>query len=173
MLSTGKNRIELMGSDANTRFRLSVWRPAQLGRRLDYAHNSGNSAKDATATRGFETSRLHEEIYHWHPGQEDVWGCILDPAVTNSVRDMLIEGFAPSLPPDNRLMTKFREVVEGVKSALAQPEATSWADTGQMVPIDRDESANLRANSAISLVHHLEWIVRTFGSVPGASVAIR
>jgi hypothetical protein len=116
---------------------------------------------------------LLEEIYHWHPGEEDVWGCIQDPAMASEIRNLFIEGFAPSLAPEDRLMPAFRKAVEELRVALGHPNSSSWADSPQVVRTGRDESANIRANSTISLVHHMEWIVRTFGNVPGATVTIR
>ena len=64
-----------MGSEGIARFQLSVWHPAQLGRRLDYALTDKDGLKTGVL---FDSERLQEEIYHWHPGQEDVWGCIED-----------------------------------------------------------------------------------------------
>ncbi len=156
-----------MGSDVVTRFRLSVWRPAQLGRPLDYAGH------DVAATPGFDTTRLLEEIYHWHPGEEDVWGCIQDPAMASEIRNLFIEGFAPSLAPEDRLCRHFGRPWKNCVSVLGHPNASSWADSPQVVRTGRDESANIRANSTISLVHHMEWIVRTFGNVPRRTVTIR
>jgi hypothetical protein len=160
-----------MGSEVNTRFKLSIWRAAQIGRNLDYPHR-GEKTRAAPQTT-FDRNRLQEEIYFWHPGQEDVWGCIENSGLASELRDLFVEGFAPNLSPEDRSMAKFEDAVKRFREILATPKASSWGDAIQMVQIRRAEPTNLRANSALSLLLHMEWILRTFGSVPGASVAIR
>jgi hypothetical protein len=159
-----------MPSDNVARFRLSVWRPAQIPRPLDYVLREAGEGESGLA---FDSGRLQEEIYHWHPSQEDVWGCIEDPSVSNELRDEFIQGFHPMLAPEQRTMAKFKAAVAKLQSQLSAPSATAWADTMQTVAYGREESVNLRANSTLALLHHLRWIARIFGNVPGASVAIR
>ena len=159
-----------MASEGVPRFRLSVWRPAQSGRLLDYALSDADLAKAGLI---FDVARLQEEIYHWTPGQEDVWSCITDGKTTNDLRELLFEGFAPNRSPEQRSMEYFRQSVDKFGTALVRDEVSTWADMEQTVKASLRESANLRGNSALSLWHHMEWIVRTFGSVPGASVTIR
>ena len=159
-----------MALEAIARLRLSVWRPAQLGRQLEYA----TSEKDETGGGVvFDSARLQEEIYHWDPGQEDVWGCIASPALARELRDLLVETFAPNRSPEDRSMAQFQQAVDRLGKAMTKDDASTWADMQQMVKIGRKDSANLRGNTALALWNHLEWIVRTFGSVPGASVTIR
>jgi len=119
-----------MGSDAVARFKLSVWRPAQHGRPLDYAFTE---AARTIAGGAFDKARLQEEIYHWHPGQEDVWECINDPMLSSELRDLFMESFAPHRPPEDRSMTKFGEAIARLGAALADDQASTWADTTQMV----------------------------------------
>jgi hypothetical protein len=52
-------------------------------------------------------------------------------------------------------------------------KSSRWGDAVQTVRTRRDDADNLRANGPLSLLLHFDWIVRTFGSVPRASVAIR
>jgi len=159
-----------MGSEGIAPFRLSVWHPAQFGRRLDYALTDEDMAK---AVLVFDRARLQEEIYFWQPGQEDVWGCIQDPSLSSELRALFVEGFAPSCSPEKRSMDKFREAVDKLGTALASDTASTWADTIQMVRAGCNEATNLRSNCALSLLHHMEWILRTFGNLPAASVTIR
>jgi len=70
-------------------------------------------------------------------------------------------------------MDKFREAVDKLGTALASDTASTWADTIQMVRAGCNEATNLRSNCALSLLHHMEWILRTFGNLPAASVTIR
>lgn len=157
-----------MNSECTPRFQLSVWRPAQLGRRVEYPPTGG---EDAASNPTFDSSRLHEEIYYWHPGQEDVWA-ITDGRLAAELRERFVEGFAPNLPPEQRSMERFREAVANLRSHATMVE-NDWADLMQTINVRRQESVNLRGNTTLSLLHHLEWLVRTFGSLPGASVTIR
>jgi hypothetical protein len=159
-----------MVPEDNLQFQLSIWRPAQLGRPLNYAPE-----KDEGAPRGvaFDSGRLHEEIYHWNPGQEDVWGGIQDSAACRELRDQFVEGFSPSLSPEQRSMERFRESIEKLRTYLSVTDHSNWADLMQTVKVRGSEPVNLRGNAAMSLLHHLEWIARTFETLPGASVTIR
>src|SRR4051812_45455906 len=107
------------------RFRLSVWQPAQSGRLLDYATNDGDAEE---STRAFDHRRLQEEIYQWHPGPEDVWGCITDSEVSSRMRDLFVERFTPRLSPDKRSMVRFKDAVDDLGKELANDDASSWAD---------------------------------------------
>jgi hypothetical protein len=159
-----------MALENSPRFRLSVWRPARLVRHLDYPSTEDeNNAVGVT----FDSARLHEEIYQWHPGQEDVWAFINSADLVRECRELFVENFAPNRPPAQRSMVQFQLAVSRLGEALALKNASSWADTIQTANVTRSEAANLRGNCALSLWHHMEWIVRTFGSVPGASVIIR
>jgi hypothetical protein len=159
-----------MNSDSSPRFRLSVWRPAQRGRQLDYATLENEPLNSAPV---FNHRRLQEEIYQWHPGPEDVWGCITDSTLTDRLRSLFINGFAPSLPPEKRSMAAFGRAVDDFGQAITADSVMSWADTMQSVKVGRHEPANLRGNCTLSLWHQMEWIYRTFGHLPGASVTIR
>src|SRR6056297_418757 len=112
-----------MNSDSSPRFQLSIWRPAQLGRHVEYAITGGESS---AANLGFDSGRLHEEIYYWHPGQEDVWA-IADGSLAAELREQFVEGFAPNLPPEQRSMERFGEVVANLR-AQAPTLEDDWAD---------------------------------------------
>jgi len=157
-----------MNPESTPRFQLSVWRPARLGRRVEYPRSGDD---DAASKITFDSSRLHEEIYYWHPGQEDVWA-IADATIAAELRERFVEGFAPNLPPEQRSMERFREAVAKLH-AYATTVENDWSDLMQTVNPRRQETLNLRGNMTLSLLHQLEWIVRTFGSLPGASVTIR
>lgn len=159
-----------MVPEDNLRFQLSIWRPAQLGRLLDYVPGKGENTDSNVA---FDSGRLHEEIYHWHPGQEDVWGGIKDPVFCRQLRDQFVEGFAPSLAPQQRSMERFREAVNTLRVYISNADNSEWADLMQIIKVRGSEPINLRGNAALSLLHHMEWIARTFGTLPGASVTIR
>jgi hypothetical protein len=163
-----------MVPDGIARVRLSVWCPAQFNRPLDYSV-AATDQEDGGSAEGwsFESARLQEEVYYWHPSQEDVWGCIQDKNLASELRDRFVQGFDPSLPPQSRSVPKFAAAVEFMREKLSHDGATSWADAMQIVAIGREDELNLRANSAITLLRHLQWVAQTFGNVPGASVAIR
>ncbi len=159
-----------MASEGIARFRLSIWRPAQLGRQLDYALTDGDNASGRVI---FNSDRLQEEIYHWHPGQEDVLGSVEPPGLSSELRDLFVERFAPSRSPEQRSMANFRQAVQRLGEVLTKDGKSSWSDMMQMVRVGRRDPVNLRGNAALSLWQHMEWIVSTFGSMPGASVTIR
>ena len=70
-------------------------------------------------------------------------------------------------------MLAFGKSVEEFRLAIADESTTSWADTMQSARVGRSEPANLRGNCTLSLWYQMEWIHRTFGHLPGASVTIR
>ncbi|HLC15827.1 MAG TPA: hypothetical protein VJL89_06335, partial [Thermodesulfovibrionia bacterium] len=50
-------------------FRLSVWRPAKLIRKLDYILDNN----EQSPSLAFEPERLHEQVYAWDPGRIDIF----------------------------------------------------------------------------------------------------
>ncbi|WP_156513056.1 hypothetical protein [Planctomyces sp. SH-PL62] len=137
---------------------------------LDYARKDDEQIKTAI---NFDSARLLEEIYLWHPGSEDVWGCFKGSGVATKMRDLFVDGFAPRLSPEQRSMGHFRKAVNDLGKVLEDEAASSWSDTIQTVSVGRKEPVNLRGNASLSLWHHMKWISQTFGHLPGASVMIR
>lgn len=159
-----------MNPDGVTRFRLSIWRPAQVSRALDYAPHSGETS---TTYRPFKLQHLHEEIYHWNPGAEDVWSSLSDSEATVTIRDVFVNGFSPNLPPSQRSMMRFGEAIARLRDVIGSDELQEWPDMLQTVRIRGTEEANLRCHPTLAFLHHIEWLLRTFETVPGASVTIR
>ena len=144
-----------------------IGRPARIGRSLDYCPIPAFSSAQAR----FDTAHLLEEIYYWHPGQEDLWTCLEGSSTVERIRKNLVERFDPSVSPGERYIPQFKSAIDDVRELLSK--SSRWGDAVQTVRTRRDDADNLRANGPLSLLLHFDWIVRTFGSVPRASVAIR
>jgi hypothetical protein len=152
-----------MATDPMT-IQLSVWRPARLGRRLLPPSQDGASAVP------FEDEHLQEEAYSWET-REDFPGS-LKPDDAGKVRAALFEAFAPHLRPIDRSIAKLEHVIETLAHGCVNSREVAWQDTLTLTR-DRDENVNLRANPALSLLHHLRWVHDVFRDVPGASVIVR
>ncbi|KHD06278.1 hypothetical protein PN36_32375 [Candidatus Thiomargarita nelsonii] len=148
-------------------FRLSIWCPAKLARPLDYTNVESQHLNFL-----FEPERLFEQIYVWEPGQDDVFIC-LDATLAHKFRQELIEKFAPHIAPETRNMAHFANALESLKLAIHQNGHLDWVDSEQIIEININECTNLRVNTALSMLHHFHWVLRTFEHVPGASVVIR
>jgi hypothetical protein len=147
-------------------FRLSIWRPARLERPLSFFA----TAKGQPII--FEPDLLQEQIYVWDPGQEDVF-LWLDEITVNLFRNVLMEQFAPQLPPSHRNLAQFSKALANLTTKLQKGSHSNWVDSQQGVELGVNETANLRVNTVLSLLQHLYWIFRTFEHMPGASVVIR
>jgi len=147
-------------------FRLSIWKPFRVDKTLNYS----DEVRSSSESYRFDTEHLLEEIYYWHPGQEDPWTCFQQSDALSTVRTVLLEPFDPSVSPNMRSMSNFQRAVQSVRIAFSN---SAWGDAVQTVRTARDHMENLRANGALSLLLHFDWIVRTFISVPRASVSIR
>ena len=147
-------------------FRLSIWRPARHERPISYF----SEVSDAMGS--FEMSHLHEQIYSWDPGQDDLFS-VLDQELSVKLHEELLEGFAPHLPPADRSMQHLLKAVTTIRSELQNPGTSKWVDSVETVESGTDGFANLRINTALSVLNHLYWLFKTFEHVPGASVVIR
>lgn len=148
-------------------FRLSVWRPAQLDRSVDYY--LGGKGEAAL----FDSSRLQEQLYQWNPGLEDILSSVANQQQAQELRRIFFEEFAPHRSPSDRSIEKFAEVTRRLRDQLVPKGVVSWSDVGQEIEAGNLNTLNLRANLPLSMLSHLEWIVEVFGEVPGASIAIR
>ncbi|MBJ6724391.1 hypothetical protein [Geomesophilobacter sediminis] len=147
-------------------FRLSVWKPAELFRAVDYAPDEATPH-----TVKFNPCYLQEQIYQWDPGSVDVWMCVEGSENAELVRDML-RLFSADLHPSKRDMKAFAAFVQQLVRMAEDPEASSWSDTTETIEIQSDET-NLRCNSFVALVNHLQWVLHVFEGIPNSSVVIR
>jgi hypothetical protein len=161
--------------EGTVQFRLSVWRPARLGRQLHYFPEVGESiaAQHDPTGRLLEHSALQEELYLWDPGKEDIWSSIKDSKIEESFRDSFLRPFAPSLAPKSRSLAAFgAALMQFRKTAGPALSASPWALANQEA-LFGGERVNLRTHSLLAVLNHLSWIFATFEHVPGASVTIR
>ena len=93
------------------------------------------------------------------------------PADMAEIRNLIVTHFDPSLPPEQRSMKKLGDALERMRTAVASNEV-DWQDCLTQEK-EGDADVALRANTAISLYNHFEWIFRTFEHMPGASVTVR
>jgi hypothetical protein len=149
-------------------FRFSIWCPAKLARPLDYIYEKGESQH---LNVWFETERLFEQVYVWEPGQDDVFACF-DANFAQQFRQELIEKFAPHLAPEIRSMANFAKALESLQLAL-ENDQLDWVESGQFIELSTHEYTHLRVNTALAMLHHFHWVLRTFEHMPGASVIIR
>lgn len=148
-------------------FRLAIWRPAQPERYLCYFPGASSGSPSS-----FQVEDLHEEVYSWDPGEDDVWASFNDGSTSDSLRSALVRQFAPDVPPTQRSMRHFATWVAQLRQALASGDTALWGETQQEV-ITRDQTLNLRSNLALGLLLHVEWLVEVFEHLPGASVSVR
>lgn len=115
---------------------------------------------------------LHEQIYSWEP-EADVWGSLTDRDETLKLRTALVEAFDPSKRVTERSILQLEEALAVLRSVLLVPAASGWSDCSETAGDSPSEQINLRANTALLLYRHLEWVVGVFRHVPGASVTVR
>lgn len=146
-------------------FRLSIWKPAELLSVVDYAPEGSSHPEK------FNQDYLHEQIYQWDPGSIDVWICLEGGNSSEDIREML-NMFSPDLHPSKRDMKSFSSFVETLVKLAEQSKASSWSDTTETIESKLEET-NLRCNSFVALVNHLQWVLNVFEGIPNSSVAIR
>jgi len=151
--------------ESAARFFLSVWRPARPFRPLA-AFPDGQSQQ-----LSLNPDMLHEQIYTWCP-EEEIWGGIIDSEITNLLRSKLIDGFNPYLEPAKRTMTHFADAVRTLGEVLINHGASiSWSECEAVA--ERSDQESLRANTALALYLHLQWVLQVFEHLPGATVTVR
>lgn len=143
--------------------RLTVWRPARLGRRL-------LKPQDGTASVPFEDEQLHEEAYTWESSEDFIGSLGGDDA--GKVRAALFESFAAHLPPSDRVISKLSAVIDALKVGCDKARYVGWKDVFETAS-DELNDFNLRANAARALLQHLMWVHDVFRDAPGASIIVR
>ena len=157
-----------MTNTTETRFRLSIWRPA----RLDgiYVHASGSTGTTERLAV-LDVSTVHEQIYSWDPGSYDL-ALNSTPEVAERINSDLLVPFGESQPPAQRSVPRFRKAVSVLLEAPEVSAGTYWSD-GEETLLEGDVEVNLRVNAALGILRHLRWIAQVYADVPGASVLIR
>jgi hypothetical protein len=164
MSTTGRDRLPDQ-REIPARFQLSVWRPARPTRPVALF-------PDGSQQLSLNPDMLYEQIYAWCP-EEEIWGGISDSQTTNMLRGQLIDNFNPYIEPAKRTMEHFAAAVGALGGALAnKPSTISWSDCEAWAD-KSDQRSGFRANTALALHLHLQWVLRVFEHLPGATVTIR
>jgi len=150
-------------------FRVSIWRPARHIRHVDYFPRTSGAEE---YRRDFDLEGLYEQVYVWDPGQEDVFLALNDD-LSRRFHEALLLDFSPSLPPQKRSLARLAKTVQELKWVLKEEGKSYWADSSQKADSGIGDDINLRVNTAASMLNHLEWVIKSFAHVPGASVVIR
>lgn len=123
---------------------------------------------DVDDKKSADQSRFLEEVYTWE-SSESIWDSLEDARITYQLEELLIDGFSPDKSPDDRGITAFRNVLEQMQRIIIERKS-EWRDCQQL---DEKWEINLRANSLLSLLHHLTWLCDVFTDVPGISITVR
>ena len=151
-----------LGSDASTKLKFSVWRDfvptkALLRYKID-------SSEQLSAE-----SELQQEVFSWQT-REDPFGGISDDEVRSKLHALLIDRFHPSLAPTDRRFSSMAEFLAEAHKVIGT-NGSEWT-VSQDAPSD-DEEHPYRLNPLLSLTLQLEWLMASFGDLPGVSVSIR
>jgi hypothetical protein len=150
-----------------TLFRLEVWRPARLGRRL---------VRDAkTQSRGFvalQSDSIHEQAYGWRL-QGDVWTSLGNSSEAKQIRVDLMAQFAADLPPEKRGFDALEALVERMGAFLGDGGNRAWQAWEPAGPLGEDADDLCQIQPVLALYHHLRWLCDVFHDLPGASVTVR
>jgi len=123
-----------------------------------------------TAPVPFQEEQLQEEAYAWE-ACEDFQGS-LGSGDAVRVQETLFDAFAPQLPPAKRAVSKLLPAISALRIGCSNSRDIAWKDAFATISVG-NEPINLRANAALALLHHLQWVYDVFSDVPDASVMIR
>lgn len=146
-----------MEDDSTKLLRVTFWRPSRWERALLDIEERGPA----------DGSRFLEEAYTWEPA-ESIWDSV-EKADTDRLRELLVDGFSPDRPPEEREIETFRNVLEQIERIVAEGRA-EWKDCQET---DESGDVNLRANLLLSFLHHLTWACDVFADVPEMSITVR
>ena len=149
------------------RLRLSIWRPASLGRTYLYNDDETRPAQYSL----LHESALLEQVYTWDTGRHDLFGSC-NEAATKLIQDRLVVPFSQHEAPAKRSVRRFQEVVSGLVGDPEVYTGTLWSDSPDAVTTSSGE-LNLRANAALSVLRHFRWVAGIYADVPEASVLLR
>ena len=158
-----------MYSSPDVYFRLSIWKPASLNK--SYLYRSGRDDQ-FNSFMPLQQSQVLEQIYSWNAGGHDVFGAA-PPEMSKRIQDKLLEKFSFEHNPDQRTVALLFKEVSLLLQEPSLQTSSYWADTQESIPLDTEEELNLRANVALAVLLHLQWISHVFRQVPRASVLVR
>lgn len=153
-----------MAAESYIKLRVSVWRDFVPSRAM-LLRVAGQ--QDHRLLSG--DSDLQQEVFSWQMREDHLAG-ITDEASRLKLRDLLVERFDPTRPPNERRFEALREFLDEA-STVVEAGGTEWTGS-QDAPVD-DEDAPYRLNPLLALCAHLEWLYAVFAGQPGVSVSIR
>ena len=152
-----------MGIDSPLGVRLTIWRPLSPTKALALHQN----AAGMPITLFGPDDIFQQEAIVWHV-KEDIWGGVADFTLRSSLQDGLMNGFQPTLPPDQRSMAHFHAFLSQCDNALSEAD---WSDS--VVSMENDGSSAIRINALIAFYAQSSWIYHVFKDLPGASVSVQ
>ena len=158
-----------MQTRKDTQLQLSIWRPVDPDRR--YLCRTNHTNNDVSFVP-IDYGELLEQVYAWDSGPDDVFDAC-SPAVGKKIRETLIEPFTSDQPPSNRSVRQFHDTVNRLLSDSSLQGGTHWTVCKENVQLDGNDDINLKADLALVLLQHFNWVARVFVDVPQASVMIR
>ena len=157
--------------DSEIQLRLSVWRPAALGKSYLYAPNGDLETKDLSPLSG---ALVLEAVYSWDAGPHDLFaGCTSE--FGSVLRDALLEPFSSGYPPALRRVDRFGDAIDELLRDPRLASDTRWSDLQEQPGPEAvgDYEPNLRANITLATLRHFAWVAQTFRHVPHACVLLR
>ncbi|GAN69586.1 hypothetical protein [Acetobacter orleanensis] len=153
-----------MSAESIVKLKLSVWRDFAPGRPLSLWKGDQNGQQVISSD-----SEIQQEIFSWQM-REDPFDGVLEQEDRARLRAGLLDRFEPSRKPSDRRVERLDEFVSEVDRILNGGRA-EW--TISLDPPREDEDAPYRLNSLLALRNQIEWLIGSFGGIPGLSVSVR
>jgi hypothetical protein len=152
-----------MAVESSVGVRITIWRPYTPERQLAFQLESNEPLMLVRPEM-----QLQQEAFAWQV-REDVWGGVTDADRRLELSQRTIADFEPILPPSQRSMEKFRQLLDAVSAAI---ENTEWSDSAQQLDED-DADTPYKLNALLCFHLQMRWIYDVFKDTPGASVSVR
>ncbi len=141
-----------------------MWRDFAPGRPLSLWRGDQNEQQVISGE-----SEIQQEIFSWQM-REDPFDGVLEEEDRALLRAVLLDRFEPSSNPDDRRVERLVEFVVEADRILDSGKA-EW--TISLDPPQEDEDAPYRLNPLLALRNQVEWLIGSFGGIPGLSVSVR
>lgn len=153
-----------MPAESIVKLKLSVWRDFAPGRPLSLWRGDQNGQQVISGE-----SEIQQEIFSWQM-REDPFDGVLEEEDRARLRAALLDRFEPSSHPSDRRVERLDEFV-GEVDRILNGERAEW--TISLDPPQEDEDAPYRLNPLLALRNQIEWLIGSFGGIPGLSVSVR
>lgn len=153
-----------MSAESVVKLKLSVWRDFAPGRPLSLWRGDQNTQEIIS-----RDSEIQQEIFSWQM-REDPFDGVLDEEDRARLRAVLLDRFEPSSKPSDRRVERLDEFI-GEANRILDGGKAEW--TISLDPPQEDEDAPYRLNPLLALRNQIEWLIGSFGGIPGLSVSVR